>query len=239
MRLNERVILSVYRRVRRALFDRFKASRRDSFAIDIDTSYSGFFAQLNWCLYVFDHCDKTGLVPDIRLLGRAYTNVAGHDWLHDYFEDALPAQMASSAAARNASARDPFRITHIQETDLGVASATMTLEHANRLWNKYLRTRGSIGEYVDAFVGTHYAPGRTMGVHFRGTDKGGEAESVPWDSFASAIEAYAGTHAPITAVFVASDDAAFIEWLKQRFRGAMRCVRMKIRNAAWATNPST
>jgi hypothetical protein len=187
----------------------------DTFAIDIDTNDIGFFAQLNWCLYSFAHCEAVGLCPSVRLVGHTYSNLDKHDWLHDYFEDVT--------ALDNERTGRRLHITHIEQTDLGSYSAGITLERANRLLRRYLRVRPSIQRYVDDFVAEHFAAGATLGAHYRGTDKSMEATPVPWESFAAAAERHAARNC-LKVIFVASDDPGFSVWMAQRFAGRFKIV---------------
>ncbi len=187
----------------------------DTFAIDIDTNDIGFFAQLNWCLYSFAHCEAVGLIPRVRLVGHTYSNLANHDWLHDYFEDVT--------ARGNERTGRHLHITHIEQTDLGRYSAGFTLERANGLLRRYLRVRPSIQHYVDDFVAKHFAAGATLGAHYRGTDKSVEATPVSWESFAAAAERYAARNC-LKVIFVASDDPGFSVWMAQRFAGRFEVV---------------
>jgi hypothetical protein len=203
------------RPLHRAVYRLLKWRQRETFAIDIDTSDSGFFAQLNWCLYSFAHCEAAGLTPSVRLVGHTYSNLAKHDWLHDYFEDVT--------ALGNERAGRRLRITHIEQTDLGSYSAGITLERANSLMRRYLRVRPSIQRYVDDFVAKHFAAGATLGAHYRGTDKSMEATPVPWESFAAAAERHAARDC-LKVIFVASDDPGFSVWMTQRFAGRFEVV---------------
>lgn len=201
--------------LRRAAYRLRTWRQRDTFAIDIDTNDIGFFAQLNWCLYGFAHCETVGLSPSVRLVGDTYSNLAKHDWLHDYFEDVV--------ALGNERADHRLRITHIEQTDLGRYSAGLTLEKANTLLSRYLRVRPSIQRYVDDFVAKHFAARATLGAHYRGTDKSMEATPVPWESFAETAERYAARNC-LKVIFVASDDPGFSVWMAQRFAGQFQIV---------------
>jgi Nodulation protein Z (NodZ) len=203
------------RPLHRAAYRLLAWRQRDTFAIDIDTSDIGFFGQLNWCLYSFAHCEAAGLRPSVRLVGHSYSNLAKHDWLHDYFEDVT--------ALGNERAGRRMRITHIEQTDLGNYSAGITLERANGLLRRYLRVRPSIQRYVDDFVAKHFAAGATLGAHYRGTDKSMEATPVPWESYAAAAERYAARDC-LKVIFVASDDPGFSVWMAQRFAGRFEVV---------------
>jgi hypothetical protein len=203
------------RPLHRAAYRLLTWRQRDIFAIDIDTSDSGFFAQLNWCLYSFAHCEAAGLSPSVRLVGHTYSNLAKHDWLHDYFEDVT--SLGNERAGRR------LRITHIEQTDLGRYSAGITLERANGLLRRYLRVRPSIQRYVDDFAAKHFTAGATLGAHYRGTDKSMEATPVPWESFAAEVERHAARSC-LKIIFVASDDPGFSVWMAQRFAGRFQVV---------------
>lgn len=41
-------------------------------SVEIANKYVGFFGQMNWCLFIFQYCERHQLFPDIRLTGDSY-----------------------------------------------------------------------------------------------------------------------------------------------------------------------
>ena len=180
-------------------------------AVEIRANDVGFFAQLNWCLYVLAYCEQRKLNPWIRLTGPPYGDVPNHDWFHDFFEE-------TGAAVRSdrAFAQRPYssvRITHIQETTLAATFApSMTIEHAHRLFKTYYRVKDRIQSYVDNFVATEFTGDGVIGLHFRGTDKKSEADPVDWSRCFRSVMKLATDRPEMKKVFISSDDPRFIDW---------------------------
>lgn len=185
------------------------------YAVDIEARV-GFFAQMNWCLYVFAHAERNGLIPHVALSSPFYTLSKGDNVL-DYFFEPRAGDGRLGGAAPNRTFRIS-RITDIAQTRLSSAYAgRMTLAEANRLLRKYLALKDDIRTYVDAFADTHFAGRRILGVHYRGTDKSLEASPVPWDFCEQTIRNYLARHPGIDGLFVASDETPFIDWIESRF----------------------
>jgi hypothetical protein len=60
-------------------------------SVEFETKTVGFFAQMNWCLFIFQYCETHGLVPYIRLTGENYLDRRkAPNWLEYYFEASEP-----------------------------------------------------------------------------------------------------------------------------------------------------
>lgn len=151
--------------------------RPGNWTIELDAN-NGFFAQLNWCVYLLAYCEEQKRVPALRLTSWMYSDFPNHDWFHDYFQDVYTA--APSAVLRGQKRLRLLRITHIQETDAAKFASTMTIMEAHRLFTAHFRIKANIQAYVDDFVFREFAGDGVIGLHFRGTDKKSEAEPVDW-----------------------------------------------------------
>jgi len=198
---------------------RFKG-KNGVLAVDIHANNIGFFAQLNWCLYVLACCENRKLAPRLRLTGPLYGDVPNHDWFHDFFEDAdvikAPAEPADSQF---------LRIMHIQETDLAsVYGPPMTIEEAHRLFTTHFHIKENIQSYVDRFVAQEFTATGAFGLHFRGTDKKIEAEPVDWPRSFRSIMKLAEDWPAVKRVFISSDDPKFIDWFAREAQGSLSVV---------------
>lgn len=170
---------------------------------------NGFFAQLAWCISILAHCEQKGLIPAIQLTGPLYSTEKGEDWFANYFETKL------SVAAQN------IRYTHITHiTELGIPdyNATMTIENAHDLFNRYFSVKQEIANYINAFIDENMLGKNVLGIHYRGTDKSIEAPPVTPEYVLATLTNYLAAHPHINALFIASDEEAFIEWIKQRVK---------------------
>lgn len=185
------------------------------YAVRIDARI-GFFAQLNWCLYIFAHCERHNLRPSILLVSPLYARVKGENWLA-YFFDSLTLTEADRQRLQDRS----IQVSHI--TDIGQMGlpveyqSQMTLESANRLLRNQLSIKPEIRDYIQSFVDQHFSQRTVLGVHYRGTDKKSEAPPVPWEYVAKTIANYLEANPRIDALFVASDEGEFIDWIRSRF----------------------
>ncbi len=190
----------------------------DALAVEINASL-GFFAQLNWCLYILAYCEQHDLHPSLRLTGTQYSDIPNHDWLHDFFEDAL--EPASKSGVRTSS----LSIRHIHETRFAAQYApSMTIEWAHRLITTYYRVKPDIESYVTEFATREFGEGGAIGLHFRGTDKRLEAEPVDWASCFRAVTKLAADQPHVRKVFVSSDDPQFIEWFTRQAAGTFSVI---------------
>ncbi|MCQ8180891.1 hypothetical protein NP603_07210 [Methylomonas sp. SURF-1] len=191
------------------------------FAVDIKARI-GFFAQLSWCLYILDHCERLGLKPILLLSSPFYTLNEKDNWL-DYFF--LP-QYSMDALKKDRR----IKVSHISDIEqLGLPQNVpqMTLERGNYLINKYLPINDSVLSYVEEFVGENFGKDCTLGLHYRGTDKKLEAKPVEWDVALDKVFIYLNNNSQVDTLFVASDEQAFIKWLEVNLGHRVRVVYHK------------
>lgn len=202
--------------------------------VELDAN-NGFFAQLNWCVYLLAYCEEQKRLPSLRLTSWMYSDIPNHDWFHDYFEDVNT--VASSAVLRNPRRLRPLRITHIQETDAAKFASTMTIADAHRLFTTYFRVKANIQSYVDDFVSREFAADGVIGLHFRGTDKKSEAEPVEWPRCFRSVLKLAEDRPELKRVFISSDDAKFIEWFAKQAAGTLLVIAHSDKERSWDGQP--
>lgn len=203
----------------RRCFDRVALRQRSNngtYAIDINCN-TGFFAQLTWCLFILQHCENNALQPRIRLSSPHYARNPGDNWLDDFF---TPRSPVANTIERCRS--EDLAFTTISDIDeLGLSAfprPRLNIAEGHRLFNKYLAVREDIQGHVDAFVGGHFSPGRTLGLHFRGTDKVREATPVSQEACIEVVRRYLDFCGSIDTVFVSSDEQSFVELLQRRMK---------------------
>lgn len=176
----------------------------------------GFFAQLNWCLYIFSHCERHGLKPIIFLSSPFYVRASGENWLEYFFEGPKLAEKDRKLVESGS-----IRFSHVSDFEqLGFPEnhdSQMTLEHANHLLWSYLTIKNELVDYVDSFVDKHFSGRTVLGIHYRGTDKKSEAKPVSWEYVAITISNYIDENSPVNSLFVASDEGDFVEWIRREF----------------------
>jgi hypothetical protein len=204
----------------RRLYNRLRLMQRSGvLAVDIRANNVGFFAQLNWSLYILAHCEQYQLIPQIRYTGPLYGDILHHDWFHDFFQEN---QTAPLAAQPWAPPKRTFRIVNILETDFATRySPAMTIEEAHRLFTTHYRVKQDVQAYVDRFIATEFAPGGTIGLHYRGTDKQIEADPVDWPRCFRSVMKRVEAHPELKQIFISSDDPKFIDWFAHEATGTL------------------
>lgn len=192
-------------------------NNRGVFAVDISARGIGLFAQMNQCLHIFAHCERYGLHPYIILSSKFYVRSdIGDNWLEYFFDNLLLTRQDQDNINNNR-----IRICHINEiNELGLKKrpvSELNIALANRLLFKYLRLKPDIQEYVDAFVQSYFGDKKILGIHYRGTDKSIEAPLVEWSVYKQVITRFLEANPEINALYVASDEAQFIEKVEDEF----------------------
>lgn len=196
------------RRVRRAWWALRMRENDDVCSVEINAQF-GFFAQMTWCLWILRYCEGGGLRADLRLTSDIYRDRnRGSNWLTHYFEAGRPigAEKIARRVSYTKKVRELEDLEHLIPT-------MMTLGEGNRLLDKYLRPKAHIRKIVDDFWATVGSDGPVLGVHFRGTDKSWEAPRVSWEHCLTVVETYLRRHDTVKAVFAASDEQAFVDFM--------------------------
>lgn len=189
----------------------------------------GFFSVFNtvvgWCAELEKLKRKgelAGYELDFGKIGLYYDKKHGNNWWHYYFE---PIKAGSSAGARVVQPTDD------ETTTLSVyAESHMSRQHAHAIIEKYIHIRKNIAHKIHDFYQKNMRNNFVIGVHYRGTDKRCEAPRVSYQTMLekihSAIELYhnANEQQPLK-IFVATDEVAFLEYMRAKFPGKIICIR--------------
>jgi hypothetical protein len=177
-------------------------------SIELDT-HDGFFAHMTLCLYILRYCEYRRFIPDIRFSSDNYRDLhKAPNWLNNYFDQTGSVTFEQVAkkvryTKRIANVEDMEHLFHIK----------MSLEEGARTLNSHLRAKPHIIERVEDLWRTLDVDGPVVGVHFRGTDKILEAPRVSWDHVRRVVQSYLQEHNDTQAMFVASDQQQFVEFL--------------------------
>ncbi len=177
-------------------------SRKGVLGVEIRSSV-GLGAKLEWCLEIMAYCNEKGLLPRFRF---SYPDVR-HPV--DHFGRLFRMREANDSQVRFITIRS------IIELDLGKDyDRVLTIDHANYLINRYLAVREDVISEVEVFCRRHLAGQSTVGVHYRGTDKVQESPRVPYESVRRNIERYLELYPHTDCIFVATDDANFLDYMQ-------------------------
>ena len=166
----------------------------------------GFFAHLNWCANVLGYCQRRGLKAQLSAISPQYRDpTRSPNWLTYFF--AIP----------DAEGSVDFRIAQFSELCMPRRYLEWrTIERVSELVSRHLPLRTEIQGKRDQFCDEHFAGKKILGLHFRGTDKTEEAPRVGWDAMRQTVCNYLReNHAD--ALFVASDEPAFIDYVNDSF----------------------
>jgi hypothetical protein len=177
-------------------------TRHGVLGVDIRSTV-GLGARLEWCLEIMAFCRDHGLLPQFRF---------------SYPDDPRSRDYFAGLFRIRGSPEGPVRfiaIGSIIELDLGKNyDGLMTIGLAHQLIEQYLVVNEDVLREVDEFCRERLAGNRAVGVHYRGTDKFQESSLVPYDRVRRNIEHYLRLFPRTERVFVSTDDAQFLDYLR-------------------------
>ena len=89
----------------------------------------------------------------------------------------------------------------------------MTLESAAQLVKKNIIIKEYLLEIVDQYVAANFNNQQILGLHYRGTDKTGEAEKIEYSSILKNIHYYIEKYGEPSKLFVATDSNEFLNYI--------------------------
>jgi hypothetical protein len=212
--------------------------KKKYFVINQVHPYQGFFSVfltvINY-LDLYDSGDIQGLLVDFKNHGLYYDPAYGLNSWNYYFE---PINFGSleNADVDYSAAIETGRISYLAE--IGLSKPRMA-----ELVNKYIHVKPEILKEVNEFVAENFNGNYVIGIHYRGTDKSGEAARISYESVSSAVKDFANEH-QITdyLVFVATDEEQFLSYMQNIFEGKVvskDCLRSSSLNPVHYFNPNT
>jgi hypothetical protein len=181
----------------------------------------GFFAQLSGLITILRTCERKGLTPAVTLTGSSYADPErGRDFLSYYFD-------APAYSPRQQGVLEV--LPHRRESDFSLLPGWSrydypTLADSARLFGRYYRLKPGVTAEVRSFARESLAPGRTLGVHFRGTDKlRTESSAVSFDEVAYRIRQCLSAYPHLTHLYVATDEQEFLRFVTGEF-AALRVI---------------
>jgi hypothetical protein len=181
----------------------------------------GFFAQLSGLITILRTCERKGLAPAVTLTGSLYADPErGRDFLSYFFDG--PAYSAPQLSLLEVLPRR-------RESDFSLLPGWSrydypTLADSARLLGRYYRLKSDVAGEARSFARECLAPGRTLGVHYRGTDKlRTESSAVGYDEVAYRIRRCLAAYPHLTHVYVATDEQEFLRFVTGEF-AALRVI---------------
>ena len=200
-------------------------SRKELLVVRNAAYNPGLFAAFATVLGLLEHYDNwrdlyAGIKVDFGARGLYYDPSAGENWWDYYFE---PFDAAPAGHARMHVISDDEQIRFAKRVE-----RSMPRQRGYRLIQQYIRPRPQVREKVDAYVRAHFEGDFVIGVHYRGTDKLEDAPRVPYESVRAAILDAIGAAGPRPfRLFVATDEQAFVDFMRERFPDGLHCLEMQ------------
>lgn len=188
-------------------------SQKKILAIDINNN-NGIGSKLSWCVVLFKYCEENSLMPYIRF---SYPNNK-----QDYF-----ATFFSLNAPNIPKMKMVFTsIRFLYEAGLPKSYGNnISILEANKLINKYLRINQTVQNETDLFFEQHFKGKKVIGVHYRGTDKKGEAPYVSYQKVIKNIEYTLSNLLNADAVFISTDDQYFVDYIQLNLKNITLIIR--------------
>jgi hypothetical protein len=198
------------------------------FAVNIHSEV-GFCANLEWCLEIFMHCETHNLTPYIQLTGSNYSSPQrGEDYFAYFFENRKLSE-EDNLKIKNKKIRIS-KISHINQLGLPENyDLKLTIPNAAGLIAKYIRLKEDVIDEVNSFC-TAYFGNHVLGLHYRGTDKKGEAPRVDWEKVTGNVQYYLENFSLTDCVFISSDEIDFIHHIEKRLNREFPQVSVIYRN---------
>jgi hypothetical protein len=182
-------------------------SRKGIYAIDLDSDWLGLGARIVKTLEILLYCEEKGLQPLIRYNYREKRG-AGEDYFGELFSYKLADKKILSTA----------HFTSIKDIDeLGWTedyNKKLRLDFVKSLFLKYLFINPDIVTEVELYYRKNFEGTKVLGVHYRGTDKAGEAPLVAETQMLEHIRAVLLENTALEMIFFSADDEKLITFLQ-------------------------
>ncbi len=178
---------------------------RPHFSVDI-TGVMGMGAVLSHAIRFCRYAETQGWLPQISSSNPLYSVGPGVDCLTPYLETAT-----SRLALR------PLRFQHSESFFHLPIPKSLELEDASRIFWEFFRPREFVVAQVDALLADVAIQQFDLSLHYRGTDKFIEANTVSFESFEDAIIRHTLAGGRLRHVFLATDDGSFEAKMRARW----------------------
>lgn len=168
-----------------------------------DLLTEGLFGQVfAWMLEVLPYVDSQGWKPNWEILTRNYGSPPSFN--------IFPGIIATNYEPDDS--RDVVSFEHLQRTRKH--EFRHDFAGAHQAWARHFRFPTDIYSKLDSFWNKYFSGKVVLGVHYRGTDKNADpyqTNPVTQYQFICVIEDFLNSHGDVDAIFVASDDARFVD----------------------------
>jgi len=188
--------------------------------------WSGFFANFLAVIAGLDMYEKNGYggcgveFP----YGYYLAPAVGPNWWEYYFE---PININPELRTKKTQLMNENMKVHGANSVI----SSMSRERAAELTKRYVHIKPHIQQKIDDFIIHHFDGHFIIGIHYRGTDKHEEAPTVPYETFYQKLTEIIEEHKfDDYRIFVATDEAAFIDYIKTMVDTTKLCYTNAIRS---------
>lgn len=192
--------------------------------IAINNPTLGFFAHLTWYLPILAISAERNIPVDLACISHNYiSREHGADFIYYFFVD-------QRAEQQNIPAEVPWKvIRYIGEVVADDDELLGDFAKAHRTFFDRYALRPWIIETLDALLRGRPRGGRLIGVHYRGTDKKSEAPRVAYEEMLAIIDCEL-MQSPDAHIFLATDEAPFLETCRARYGARLLFLRDFVRS---------
>lgn len=192
----------------------------------------GFFGEfliVIGALYLYEAGQFAGVDVEFDSSGTFYEENKGPNWWNYYFEPITVGSKNNAYTLQTCNASE-LNLDLPRYTEFHIPRLT-----ANRLINKYIHVKPHIQAKVDKIVKENFSKGKTIAVHYRGTDKYLEDPLAPFDLVARHVnEAIAKLSSKNPSqeikIFVATDQQSFLNYMLAMYPSAVVYYKEGIRS---------
>lgn len=185
-----------------------RRSKHGVYAVNLNSDWLGLGARIVKTLEILLYCDENNLTPLIQYNYREKKKTRT-----DYFGELFYYKQINKATVSK------IRYTDIKDvSELGWPidyNSKLKLGFAKQLFDKYLGINKDILAEADLFCKNNFTDKKVLGVHYRGTDKAGEAPLVAKENLLREIKTVLAERKELQIVFLSSDDEQIIQYIKQ------------------------
>ena len=181
-----------------------KRTKYGILAVDIRNVH-GLGSKLTWVLLLLAYCEEKKLKLMVRF---SYPKVH-----QDFFQHLfLPLNCSLKDISKN---KLKFTVIHsIVEIGPGAGDDRLiTLKSAYKLVSKYITIQPRITKFVEWYIEEYMKTGKILGLHYRGTDKEGEAETIEYHKVKENIFFYIEKYGKPDKLFVSTDSDEFLQYI--------------------------
>jgi hypothetical protein len=185
-----------------------RRSNHGVFAVNLNSDWLGLGARIVKTLEILLYCEENNLTPLIQ-----YNYQQKNKANTDYFGELFYYKHANKKEFQKAKYTDTRYIYELGwKADYNIK---LKLSFAKTLFDKYLGINQDILTEVDQFCKNNFHNKRVLGVHYRGTDKAGEAPPVAKETLLHEIREVLAERKELQILFLSSDDEQIIHYVKE------------------------